>query len=46
MTGVPLVRATANGTSAIFDAAGRVIECASAFDGPGVVVADVVIPTA
>lgn len=46
MTGVPLVRATANGTSAIFDAAGRVLKRASAFDGPVVVVAEVAIPTA
>lgn len=46
MTGVPLARAAANGTSAIFDAAGRVIESASAFDGPVVVVADVSIDAA
>jgi predicted amidohydrolase len=43
MTRVPLVRATANGTSAIFDAAGRVIQRASAFDGPVVVVAAVAV---
>ncbi len=43
MAGVPVVRSTCPGISAIYDAAGRVAAKASSFDGPVVLVADVPI---
>jgi predicted amidohydrolase len=44
LAGVPLVRSAGHGTSAIYDAAGRVLARASSFDGPVALVADVPIP--
>jgi len=41
ITGVPIVRSTGHGISAIYDAAGRVLARASSFAGPVVLVADV-----
>jgi apolipoprotein N-acyltransferase len=38
---VPVVRATTDGISSVFDAAGRTVNQASSFDGPVVLVADV-----
>jgi apolipoprotein N-acyltransferase len=43
MAGVPMVRSAGHGTSAIYDAAGRVLARASTFDGPVALVADVPI---
>lgn len=40
MTGVPTVRATGQGISAVFDGAGRVLASRSSADGPVVLVAD------
>jgi hypothetical protein len=39
-----VVRSAGHGTSAIYDAAGRVLARASSFDGPVALVADVPIP--
>lgn len=44
MAGVPVVRSAGHGTSAIYDAAGRVLARASSFDGPVALMADVPIP--
>jgi apolipoprotein N-acyltransferase len=41
MAGVPLVRATGHGVSAVYDAAGEVLAQANSFDGPVVLLADV-----
>ena len=46
ITGVPVVRSTGHGISAVFDATGRVLARASSFDGPVVVVADVPVAIA
>jgi predicted amidohydrolase len=45
MAGVPMVRSAGHGTSAIYDAAGRVLARASSFNGPVALVANVPIPT-
>jgi predicted amidohydrolase len=41
MAGVPVVRATGHGTSAAFDAAGRVLARSSSFEGPVVLCVDI-----
>ena len=41
IAGLPVIRATGHGVSAIIDAAGRVLERGSSFDRPVVLVADV-----
>ena len=46
IAGVPVVRSTGHGISAVFDATGSVLARASSFDGPVVLVTDVPVPAA